>query len=89
MSFISLPNSLGLIVGILVTLGAENALRIPDKGLCCNIPVLRAWVIMLFKWPMIFPVVSKLPLAAKGFSASIASGANILSIGLWPNLGKT
>jgi hypothetical protein len=44
---------------------------------------------MLFKWPIIFPVVSRLPLAAKGFSASIASGANILSIGLWPNLGKT
>jgi len=38
---------------------------------------------------MIFPVVSKLPLAAKGFNASIASGAKILSIGLWPSFGNT
>lgn len=37
---------------------------------------------------MILPVVSKLPLAAKGFNASIASGAKILSIGRWPSLGK-
>ncbi len=76
-------------VAILVTLGAWNALRINDRGLWCKMPVLTAWFITLFKWPIIFPVVSKLPLAAKGFNASIASGANILSSGLWPNFGNT
>jgi len=67
----------------------SSALRVPDKGLWCNIPVLTAWFITLFKWLMIFLVVSRLPLAASGLRALIASGANLLSSGLWPNLGNT